>query len=78
MPLKTFPKIIKIDDVTFTLIGIIHYVADQSTSIGPYTAYTLYGDKWILFDDLLRKCVYVTEETIINLAICMYVKVETL
>ena len=75
IPLKTFPKIIELGNESFTMAGIVHYIAGENSSVGHYTAYALYGEKWILFDDLLKKSINVTEETIINPVVCMYVKV---
>lgn len=57
IPLKTFPKTITLHDVSFSLVGVIHYIGGRNVkSAGHYTAYSLHGDKWILFDDLLKKC----------------------
>lgn len=77
IPLKTFPKIITLNNTPFSLIGIIHYRGGHNVkSVGHYTAYSLYGDKWILFDDLFKKCSSVTEDSIVNPVICLYIKAD--
>lgn len=77
VPLKTFPKAITLNNTTFSLIGIVNYTGGiNATSVGYYTAYTLYGSNWILFDDLLKKCTSVTENSTVNPVICLYIKAQ--
>lgn len=75
--LKTFPKLITLDNASFSLVGIINYRGGRNIrSVGHYTAYTLYGNKWILFDDLLTRCTSVTEDNTINPVTCLYIKTQ--
>lgn len=73
--LKTFSKTLILNNASFSLIGVVHYSSGRSAkSIGHYTSYALYGDKWILFNDLLKKCRSVTEDNIVNPVVCLYIK----
>ncbi|EFN60309.1 hypothetical protein EAG_13811, partial [Camponotus floridanus] len=71
--IKTFPKILTLDNASFSLIGIIHYSGGHNIkSVGHYSAYASYGENWILFDDLLKKCQFVTEDTTVNPVLSLY------
>lgn len=77
VPLKVFLKLIALNNVLFSLVGIINYKGGHTMrSAGHYTAYTLYGTKWILFDNLLKKCAFVVEDSITNPVVCLYIKTQ--
>ncbi|KAL0110676.1 hypothetical protein PUN28_013940 [Cardiocondyla obscurior] len=74
LPLKIFPQKITVNNDIYLLVGIVHYSSRSNVSVGHYTAYALYGNNWVLFDDLLANFTHVNEDSIINPTICLYVK----
>lgn len=74
--LKIFPKTLTLHNASFSLIGVIHYNGGCASKSGHYVAYALYGDKWILFDDLLKKHQSITENNTVNPVICVYIKMN--
>lgn len=73
--LETFPKILKLDNESFSLIGVVHFISGRNISaVGHYTTYALYGDTWILFDDSAKTNRSFTEDITVNPEVCLYIK----
>lgn len=72
--LDSIAKTITMNDISYILAGVVHYIQYGNTNNGHYIAYALVATHWYEYDDLKKKREIVNGTREINPHFILYVK----